>query len=275
MTKEDIIKEYKVDILKLKRDYIKNPLYKKDGFHLSEYPNKDDFIYLFLDCNIRRNDLCILFEVSHSTIDNFIKLFNCRKSRKQANINTRKTILLQYGYDNVTKVKEIRNRQVQTCIRRYGVDNISKLESTKKKKTETTKRNHTTVTSKQEEEIYKLLIDKFTIVKRQHKSKEYPFDCDFYIPELNLYIEYQGTWSHGKEPYDKNNILHQKILKDWEDRLKNKISKNILNSRYKDAIRVWTIRDPLKRQIAKENGLNWIEFFNMDQFMEWYNQILS
>ena len=55
MTKEDIIKEYKVDILKLKRDYIKDPLYKKDGFHLSEYPNKDDFVYLFLDCNIRRN----------------------------------------------------------------------------------------------------------------------------------------------------------------------------------------------------------------------------
>ena len=162
---------------------------------------------------------------------------------------------------------------MQTCIKRYGVDNISKLESTKKKKTETTKRNHTTVTSKQEEEIYKLLINKFTVVKRQYKSEEYPFDCDFYIPNLNLYIEYQGTWSHGKEPYDKNNILHQKILKDWEDRLKNKISKNILNSRYKDAIKVWTIRDPLKRETAKKNNLNWIEFFTMENFLDWYNDI--
>lgn len=273
MTKEEIIIEYQVNISKLKRDYIKNPLKKNNGFHLSEYPDKNDFIYLFLDCNVKRDDLCILFEVSHGTIDNFIKLFDCRKSRKQANINTRKTILLQYGYDNVTKVKEIRNRQVQTCIERYGVDNISKLESIKKKKTETTKRNHTVITSKQEEEIYRLLSSKFNIVKRQYKSELYPFDCDFYIPELNLYIEYQGTWSHGKEPYDENNVLHQKILKDWEDRLKNKISKNILNSRYKDAIRVWTIRDPLKRQIAKKNNLNWIEFFTMENFLDWYNNV--
>ena len=39
------------------------------------------------------------------------------------------------------------------------------------------------------------------------------------------------------------------------------------------AIDVWTISDPLKRKTAKKNNLNWIEFFNMEQFMEWYNQI--
>ena len=30
------------------------------------------------------------------------------------------------------------------------------------------------------------------------------------------------------------------------------------------AIRVWSKSDPLKRQTAKENGLNWIEVFSMD-----------
>lgn len=55
---------------------------------------------------------------------------------------------------------------------------------------------------------------------------------------LDLYIEYQGTWSHGKEPFDKTNQLHRKQVRDWKSRLKSKIKNNILNSRYEDAIRI-------------------------------------
>ena len=42
---------------------------------------------------------------------------------------------------------------------------------------------------------------------------------------------------------------------------------------YKIAIEVWTIRDPLKRETARKNNLNWIEFFTMDEFMKWYDTI--
>ena len=42
---------------------------------------------------------------------------------------------------------------------------------------------------------------------------------------------------------------------------------------YKDAIKVWTIRDPLKRKIAKENNLNWLEFFSIDDFNIWFQSI--
>ena len=43
--------------------------------------------------------------------------------------------------------------------------------------------------------------------------------------------------------------------------------------KYKNAIKIYTISYPLKRQTAKENNLNWIEFFNMKEFEEWYNGI--
>ena len=43
-----------------------------------------------------------------------------------------------------------------------------------------------------------------------------------------------------------------------------------MNKQYENAIHVWTISDPLKRKIAKENNLNWLEFFTIDQFMTWY-----
>lgn len=106
------------------------------------------------------------------------------------------------------------------------------------------------------------LCKKFSFLERQYFSIVYPFACDFYIPELDLYIEYQGHFSHGKEPFDPHKEEHIKKVELWKS--KNKRS-------YNDAINVWTVRDPLKRETARKNNLNWIEFFTMDEFMEWYN----
>ena len=41
---------------------------------------------------------------------------------------------------------------------------------------------------------------------------------------------------------------------------------------YKRAIKTWTVKDVEKRNIAKKNKLNYLEFFNIDEFMEWYNK---
>ena len=41
--------------------------------------------------------------------------------------------------------------------------------------------------------------------------------------------------------------------------------------KYKNAIDVWTRRDPLKRKTAKENNLNWLEFFTIKDFEDWFN----
>ena len=79
---------------------------------------------------------------------------------------------------------------------------------------------------------------------------------------MDLYIEYQGFWTHGKEPYIGSDE-QKEIIKLWA-------SKN--TDQYKRAIKTWTIKDPLKRETAKKNNLNWIEFFNIKQFMKWYNQ---
>ena len=92
-------------------------------------------------------------------------------------------------------------------------------------------------------------------------SEEYPFPCDFYIPSIDTYIEYQGFWTHGKEPYigseEQKNVLNL-----W---------KNKNSTQYKRAIKTWTIEDIKKREIAIQNNLNWLEFFNMNQFMHWFN----
>ena len=152
----------------------------------------------------------------------------------------------------------------QTCLKKYGVTNPSLSKEIQNKKYETMETNNSFNTSKPEEEIYKLLVEKYGEVKRQYKSELYPFRCDFYIPSIDIYIEYQGTWSHGKEPYVKS-LEQQEKVKLWE-------SKN--TKYYKNAIKTWTIIDPLKRNTAKINNLKWIEFFNMNEFMKWFQDIL-
>lgn len=90
---------------------------------------------------------------------------------------------------------------------------------------------------------------------KEYKCKEYPFKCDFYFPDKNLYLEIQGFWSHGGHPFDPNNEDDIEKANCWKE----KGSKLYLNN-----YNVWTIRDPLKREIAKKNNLNLIEVFTTD-----------
>ena len=42
-------------------------------------------------------------------------------------------------------------------------------------------------------------------IKTQFSDNRYPFLCDFYIEKLDLFIEYNGHWTHGSHPFDINN----------------------------------------------------------------------
>ena len=205
---------------------------------------------------------------------------------------------IKYGTDYYTqtedfkrKVKEIYvnmdeddknkiiSKRIDTNVEKYGFKYFSQSEDFKgkyknyefvqkmlEKSYQTKRKNNSFNKSNIEDEIYNILVTKFENVKRQYKSVEYPFMCDFYISELDLYIEFQGTWTHGGKPFDKINDLHKMQLNEWKE-------KSSKSEFYKNAIKVWTITDPLKRKIAKEHNLNWIEFFSMEEFMKWFESI--
>lgn len=119
--------------------------------------------------------------------------------------------------------------------------------------------------SKEEQYIKTILINKFgkDNIITQYKSKEYPFNCDFYIKSIDTYIEYQGSWTHGGKPFV-NNKECQKQLQKWSQKL---------NKYYNNAIKIWTQKDPLKRKIAKNNNLKWFEFFTVNSFINWLNSL--
>ena len=227
----------------------------------------------------------------------------------------KETCLKKYGVDSHTKSNEWKNKQInnlkekygvinqfqrenvkekikETCLKKYGVEHYNKSKHFKQKmsiiassedfqnkRNTTLKNNNTWSSSKDEEYIYNELIKYFSNIYRQYKSELYPFNCDFYIPEIDTYIEYQGSDLHNFKPYDCNNINHQNEiiqLKEKSEKRKQITKKN--KTRYDLRIETWSIRDVKKRNIAKENNLNYIELWNIEDFNKWilqYDQLVK
>ena len=142
-------------------------------------------------------------------------------------------------------------------VKSHSPESLEKVLSTKK-------RNNTFNTSKPEKNLETKLRKLFPDLKTQYKSDVYPFACDLYIPSLDLYIEYNGTWTHGGHFFDKNNPEDLKVLELWK-------SKN--TKYYNNAVYNWSVRDILKLETAIKNNLNYIAWFNEEQANDWIEKM--
>lgn len=84
----------------------------------------------------------------------------------------------------------------------------------------THRKNKTFKTSNKEDEAYKILCKKFgeDDVIRQFKSDVYPFNCDFYIKSLDLYIECNFSWTHGEHWFDSSSKEDLEKLEKWKSK---------------------------------------------------------
>lgn len=195
---------------------------------------------------------------------------------KERNIKRKNTCLEKYGVDHNMKDPFMKNKgyiNLAKSVKPEGsvIELIKLGKQLKAIKEITTKtKNKTFNVSKREDLVYNMLLKKFDKILRQYKSDLYPFCCDFYIPNKALYIECNFHWTHGIHnhkiyaPYNINDSVHQELLNLWK-------SKN--TKYYKNAIETWTIRDPHKLKIAKENNLNYIVFYTFDEFKTWFKAL--
>ena len=177
-----------------------------------------------------------------------------------------KTNLEKYNVKRPAQSTVIMEKMKQTCLERYGVDNYRKTAECVDKINDTKRKNHTFGTSKPEKELEVELRKLFPDLQIQYKSELYPFKCDFYIPSLDLYIEYNGMWTHGGCFYDENDENSRNILEMWKQRSGH-------STFYKNAIDGWTHRDILKLNTALENNLNYIAWFNEEQAYDWIERM--
>ena len=176
----------------------------------------------------------------YSQTDEFKEKFNDAKFVEQLKLANQE----KYGADWYFTSEEFKKK----------FENYEWVKSINEKRYNTKKQNNSFNTSKIEEQI-KLYLDNNNISYiYQYTSDLYPFSCDFYFPDKDLYVEIQGSWTHGSQPFT-NSDEDLKLLEKWKSK----------NTRYYDnAVKTWTIRDVKKRETAKQNNLNYLEIFSID-----------
>lgn len=179
--------------------------------------------------------------------------------------------------DFVTKNREtcLKNNGYECSLSHNGIRHTFNIDEIRDKAAKTMKKNKTYKKSKTEDCAYNMLCAKFGTenIIRQYKTPQYPFNCDFYISILDLYIEFQGSWTHGYQPYDESCETCIKLLEKWKAKSIENQHKHKKHDFYKTAIYVWTQLDVKKRTIVKDNQLNFKEFFTLDKLDEWLKSI--
>lgn len=185
------------------------------------------------------------------------------------------TIQQRYQCDNVMKNEQIKQKLANYNLKKYGSispfgnDNVkSKSMKTRSKIIAQAIANYKKTglidkelfkQSTSEYLVFLKLADKFgpDAVLYQYGvhpyDERYPFACDFYIKSLDLFIELNGYYGHGKHWYDVNN--HDDVLKAQHWLLSEK--RQNLN-----AYHMWTENDVLRRTTAAKNQLRYLVFWD-------------
>lgn len=88
-----------------------------------------------------------------------------------------------------------------------------------------------------------------------NKDSRYPYLCDFYDKDRDLFIEVNASWTHGYHWYDVENDAN--TCKKWK-------AKSKKSDYYANALEVFTKRDVEKRVCADKNKLNYVTLWDSD-----------
>lgn len=157
----------------------------------------------------------------------------------------RQTYFEKTGYSNPSKNPECIKKNLQTRIDHGVFDSPG--------------------TSNIERRFEKLLKRKFPAVlahyrdARYGRATGYTFECDFYIPSEDLFIELNGHPSHYKHPFNESNpkdaAVRDRLInssKPWDQKL----------------LETWTFRDVEKRECAAQQKLNYLVIYPYTSLFE-------
>lgn len=169
--------------------------------------------------------------------------------------------------------RRIRARTVATNQERYGVAYFTQLPEHRQEQSRrmsdplhqrrilsTKRENGTLSTSSSEDALCGLLVayadqHGMTVVRQYRDEKRYPFAVDFYIPERDLFIELNGSWSHGGHWYEADREMDQRTVQTW-------LKKGKKSKYYRVALETWIKRDVRKREAARKAQLNYVTLWD-------------
>ena len=179
----------------------------------------------------------------------------------------KQTSLEKYGTENPAQSEVVQAKMKATCMKNHGVDNIWKdRESRKRAKIKSQKSMNKNGNDSSLEDFLEneLKIRNIDFESQYNLDSRYPYFCDFYLKDFDLFVEINGYWTHTDHWFndiDQNDINK---LNEW-------IEKSKIHSMYETAIRVWTNSDVEKRECAKKNKLNYVVLWSKEDIIDWIN----
>lgn len=177
----------------------------------------------------------------------------------------------RYGTSNAMQCPDIAKKSAEhrqaSMMERYGAANSVQVPEIREKIFAQRVANGTLNTSAPEDALHELLCETFGAehVRRNEVIDErYPFHVDFYIDTLDLFIELNGDRSHHNHWYDPTDAQDRQTLDAWIENCQRCEAESGRKSRYRQLIKVWTERDPMKRETARKNGLHYLVFWDGD-----------
>ena len=171
---------------------------------------------------------------------------------EKAKEKLKQTSLARYGTKNPCQAKEVKQKCDETKFKKHG----DKHYTNREKAFETTKKNGMYRT-KLEDRYLDRLKKVYPDIIQHYTSEKYPFECDFYIPSKDLYIELNVFYLHGGHFFDEKNPEDINKLNDWK-------SRDI-------DITVWTVKDLIKRDFAIRNKLNYVVLWSEKELNDFIN----
>lgn len=166
--------------------------------------------------------------------------------KKREETNTKR-----YGVKNVMSLPETLEKIKAATHKKYGVDYAMQDKTLVSKHVDAKRQNGTVNTSSIEERIKALC----TFESQYNKDARYPYLCDFYDKERDLFIEVNASWTHGYHWYDVEKDVA--VCTKWK-------AKSEDSTYYANALEVFTKRDVEKRETARVNSLNYVTLWDSD-----------
>ena len=207
------------------------------------------------------------------------KNYNNRNKAKDTTINV-------YGVINVSQIPEVKQKIKHTNLQNLGVEMPFMSNQIQEKALDTKEQKYGNRYYTNRDKYYKTMKSKGFIssyekafeeclkqykikyITQYNKDKRYPYHCDFYLNELDIFIEINIYPAHGPHPFNKNNKEDIKLLNQWKNL-------SINSPIYLNWIERWTQIDVKKRMIAKNNNLKYFELYNINDINIFLHDILK
>ena len=96
--------------------------------------DRDELYEKYIVKNLQQKEIAEQYNCSVSVIQRHLSKYGIKKDKQKWLQNVKKNNLKKYGVENISMLKEVKEKKKQKAIKKYGVENISQATEVKEKK---------------------------------------------------------------------------------------------------------------------------------------------